>query len=66
MPIPDYQSLMKPVLTVLASGDVLPMRELTERISDDLALTDAERRETITSGMSLIANRVHWSVTYLR
>lgn len=65
MPIPDYQSLMKPVLTVLASGDVLPMRELTERISDDLALTDAERRETITSGMSLIANRVHWSVTYL-
>lgn len=65
MPIPDYQSLMKPVLNVLASGDVLPMRELTERISDDLRLSDAERRETITSGMSLIANRVHWSVTYL-
>ena len=28
-------------------------------------LTDDELRETITSGMSLIANRVHWSVTYL-
>lgn len=65
MTIPDYQSLMKPVLEVLAGAEVLSMRELTERISRRLNLTDDERRETITSGMSLIANRVHWSVTYL-
>ncbi|WP_162903923.1 restriction endonuclease [Leucobacter sp. wl10] len=65
MAIPDYQSLMKPVLEVLADSDVLSMRDLTERISQQLNLTDDERRETITSGMSLIANRVHWSVTYL-
>lgn len=65
MTIPDYQSLMKPVLSVLADSDVLSMRELTDRIADRLSLTDEERRETITSGMSLIANRVHWSVTYL-
>jgi len=56
---------MKPVLTVLAEGNVLSMRALTERISNDLGLTEEERRETIQSGMSLIANRVHWSVTYL-
>jgi restriction system protein len=65
VPIPDYQSLMRPVLTVLTDGDVLSMRALTERLSDDLGLTEEERRETITSGMSLMANRVHWSVTYL-
>ena len=65
MAIPDYQSLMKPVLEVLADGVVLSMRDLTERISLRLDLSDDERRETITSGMSLIANRVHWSVTYL-
>lgn len=65
MPIPDYQSLMKPVLAVLARSDVLSMRALTEQMSQELGLTEEERRETITSGMSLIANRVHWSVTYL-
>lgn len=65
MAIPDYQSLMRPVLEVLADSEVLSMRELTERISQRLNLTEDERRETITSGMSLIANRVHWSVTYL-
>lgn len=65
MSIPDYQTLMKPVLQVLSTVEVLPMRDLTERVSNDLGLSDDERRETITSGMSLIANRVHWSVTYL-
>lgn len=65
MAIPDYQSLMKPVLEILADTDTLAMRDLTERISLKLNLSDDERRETITSGMSLIANRVHWSVTYL-
>ncbi len=65
MAIPDYQSLMKPVLAVLADSGVLSMRDLTERISGELGLTEDERRETITSGMSLIANRVHWSITYL-
>lgn len=65
MPIPDYQSLMSPILAVLADSDVLTSRALTEQISQQLSLTDEERRETIPSGMSLIANRVHWSVTYL-
>ncbi len=65
MTIPDYQSLMRPVLETLADGRVLAMRDLTEEISDRLSLTDEDRRQTIASGMSLIANRVHWSVTYL-
>jgi restriction system protein len=52
VPIPDYQSLMKPVLDILASSGVLSMRDLTERVSEELALTDDERRQTITSGMS--------------
>lgn len=56
---------MRPVLETLADGRVLAMRDLTAEISDRLALTDEDQRQTITSGMSLIANRVHWSVTYL-
>lgn len=63
--IPDYQSLMRPVLETLSDGQVHAMRDLTEEISERLSLSDEDRRQTITSGMSLIANRVHWSVTYL-
>lgn len=40
MAIPDYQSLMRPVLETLADGRVLAMRDLTEEISDWLSLTD--------------------------
>ena len=65
MAIPDYQSLMRPVLETLSDGRVRAMRDLTEEISDRLSLSDEDRRQTIASGMSLIANRVHWSVTYL-
>lgn len=65
MPIPDYQSLMEPVLRIVARDGTLSMRDLTDRVSTELALSDEDRRATITSGMSLVANRVHWSVTYL-
>ena len=61
MAIPDYQSLMRrPVLETLADGRVLAMRDLTAEISDRLALTDEDQGQTISSGMSFIANRVHW------
>lgn len=63
--IPDYQTLMRPVLETLSDGSILASRDLTDSVSDRLNLSDEERRQTITSGMSLIANRVHWSVTYL-
>ena len=56
---------MKPVVQIVAREGVLSTRDLTEQLSTELALSDDERRETITSGMSLIANRVHWAVTYL-
>ena len=65
MSIPDYQTLMKPVLTILDSSGVLSTRDLADQVADALQLTEDDRRQTIQSGMSLLANRVHWSVTYL-
>lgn len=65
MTIPDYQTLMEPVLRVLERGELLSMRDLSDRVAVDLHLTDEDRRETIQSGMGLLENRVHWSVTYL-
>jgi len=66
MPIPDYQSLMRPVLEHAAKGEVR-IGALIETISTELGLTTDEREELLPSGkQTVIANRVHWAKTYLK
>jgi restriction system protein len=65
MAIPDYQSLMLPVLlatpeTEIRIGDVIV------RLADELKLTPEERAQLLPSGVqALFANRVHWAKFYL-
>lgn len=66
MPIPTYDELMLPVLTLCAEK-VWAMRDLVNRISDELHLTQAERNQTIPSGgTTIITSRIHWAKTYLK
>lgn len=65
MPIPDFQTLMLPVLRLADAGEI-KVADAVGRIADEFALTDQEREELLPSGrQAKIANRVHWSVTYL-
>ncbi|MDT5013083.1 MAG: restriction system protein, partial [Mycobacterium sp.] len=43
MTIPDYQTLMRPVLASLADGEVRRSREVIEAMADEFALTPEER-----------------------
>lgn len=64
--IPDYQTLMRPVLE-LSAQDEVRMRDAYEAIADAFELTDEERAEMLPSGRQrTIANRVHWAKTYLK
>ncbi|NBC19804.1 MAG: restriction endonuclease, partial [Alphaproteobacteria bacterium] len=64
--IPDYQSLMRPVLEHAAKGEVR-IGDLIETLSEELGLTDEEREEMLPSGrQSVFSNRVHWAKTYLK
>jgi restriction system protein len=63
--IPDYQSLMAPVLHVLADGQEHSTAQLRDTLAGQLHLTGEDLRATIPSGGLLFANRVHWAVTYL-
>ena len=64
MPVPDYQTLMLPVLEKSAHGEVKISQVITE-IADDYGLTDDEKTELLPSGkQTIIANRVHWAKTY--
>ncbi|MGB4916251.1 MAG: restriction endonuclease [Propionicimonas sp.] len=66
MTIPDFQSLMRPVLAHLADGDLHRSREVKEAMSDRFELSDAERAELLPSGRQrTMDNRVGWSLTYL-
>lgn len=65
MPIPDFQTLMLPVLRLADAGEI-KVADAVDQIADEFALTDQEREELLPSGrQAKIANRVHWSVTYL-
>ena len=65
MAIPDYQSLMLPVLSAARDGEIR-IGELVERLALNLGLAPEEQSELLPSGrQSIFSNRVHWAKTYL-
>jgi restriction system protein len=65
MPVPDYQSLMLPVLLV-SSADEIRIGDAVDRLAEQLNLTPDERTQLLPSGkQTLFGNRVHWAKTYL-
>ena len=66
MAIPDFQSVMRPVLQAVGDGVPLPLGALRVRIADVFQLTEEERKERLPSGnQTVINNRVGWARTYL-
>lgn len=64
--IPDYQTLMRPVLQS-ASGGEIRVGDVVEQLAEDFGLTNDERAELLPSGkQTVFANRVHWAKTYLK
>jgi restriction system protein len=65
MAIPDYQTLMLPVLEIAARGEIsVPLVEA--EVAERFNLSDAEREELLPSGrQKLLHNRIHWAKFYL-
>src|SRR3954462_8017818 len=67
MPVPDFQTLMLPLLEALADGRERLIREVTASLADRFQLTDEERQEKLPSGQqTVISNRVAWAKTHLK
>lgn len=67
MAIPDFQSVMRPILSAVADGRVRPLSEVHEEICRKFALTPEERQMRLPSGkQTIIRNRVGWARTYLK
>ena len=64
--IPDYQSLMRPVLECAAIGEVR-ISDVVDQLSEKFGLTQDERDELLPSGkQTRFSNRVHWAKSYLK
>ncbi len=65
--IPDFQTIMLPLLKILADKEEHHYRNLIEELSVSFALTEEETKELLPSGQqALFDNRVGWARTYLK
>lgn len=63
--IPDYQTLMLPVLRLAAEGETT-IPKVVERLRIEFKLTPEQMAELLPSGRTrLVNNRAHWAKTYL-
>jgi len=68
MSVPDYQSLMLPLLSYAARrNEEITTSEAVEALAKDLKLTEEDLKETLPSGtQSTFVNRVGWAATYMK
>jgi restriction system protein len=67
MTIPDYQTVMLPLLRLAADRQEHSVREAIERLADDFGLSEDERKELLPSGgQATFDNRVGWARTYMK
>ncbi|WP_200277742.1 restriction endonuclease [Haloferula rosea] len=66
MPIPDFQTIMRPLLAAHEDGNEHINRDLVGKLADQFNLTEEERREMLPSGGArLFDNRVAWAKTHI-
>jgi restriction system protein len=67
MAIPDYQSVMLPLIKFLADKEEHSFREAVEKLSEVFELTEDEKKKLLPSGGQFVfSNRVGWARTYMK
>lgn len=65
--VPDYQSIMLPLLKLASDKQEHNSRDIIEELAKQFKLTDDERKELLPSGQQpAFDNRVGWAKTYLK
>lgn len=67
MPIPDYQTLMLPLLKIAGDGEIHTKRDAVHELAVQFGLSETERKELLPSGkQEIFDNRVGWARTYIK
>jgi restriction system protein len=66
MPVPDFQTLMLPLLKLAADGQQHTTAEAIELLAQQFQLSEADRAQVGQTGDPRFNNRVRWAMTYLK
>jgi restriction system protein len=65
--IPDYQSIMLPLLEFISDGKEYKMRFVTDELAIKFGVSEEEQKELLPSGVApIFYNRTAWAKTYLK
>jgi len=66
MTIPDYQSLMLPLLQCAENGREVRTSDCVDLLGKKLGLSESDMNELLPSGkQTVFSNRIHWARTYM-
>lgn len=68
MPVPDFQSIMLPLLQFASDGKEHSLQEAISSVANALGLSQQERTQTYPNGQTklIFPHRVEWARTYLK
>ena len=66
MTIPDFQSIMLPLLTLASDSEVHDFHTATNELAQEFNLTEEDLSTLILSGQPKFNNRVGWAKTFLK
>lgn len=67
MTIPDYRTVMLPLLQLAADGKEHRLRDDIEKLADHFSLSEEERKQLLPSGRrATFVDRVGWARTYMQ
>ncbi len=67
MAIPDFQTIMLPLLKTLSDNKEHSTRQIIDNLAEQFKLTPEERKTTLKSGIQpVFDNRVGWANTYMK
>ncbi|MEP7272413.1 MAG: DUF262 domain-containing protein [Acidobacteriota bacterium] len=67
MAVPDFQSLMLPLLRLTGDAEVHTLAEAVDRLAQEFQLSENDRRELVPSGTDVrFNNRLRWAAMYLK
>lgn len=65
MSVPSWEEFNVWVLRVLEDGETLSIRELRRKVPVRMNLPEEQLAVTVSSGQSMVANRIGWAASYL-
>lgn len=66
MPVPDFQTVMRPTLAALEDGAAHTLQQIREAVAEALGVSEEEQEQLLPSGkQTTYSNRIAWALTHM-